>query len=45
MKIDKHDDHPRNCECRRCNPEEEPDYRLPDRDEWKHEVAQWQRLK
>jgi hypothetical protein len=37
-------DHPRNCGCRRCEPLE-PDFRGRDRDEWRHEAAEQQRLK
>ena len=41
---ERENDHPRNCECHRCQPDPEP-AGLRDRDEWKHEAAEWQRLK
>jgi hypothetical protein len=37
--------HPRNCGCRRCEPDIDLLPNSRDRDEWRHEAAEQQRLK
>jgi hypothetical protein len=42
---DSADFHPRNCGCRRCEPDIDLLPNSRDRDEWRHEAAEQQRLK